>query len=238
MVNEGHLIGIPGEHGKVVGGHEDGQVVGFPDFIQHIHKGVHSLHIHAGQGLVQNENVRDRLQGQGKQHPLQLTAGESAHPLVNQVLPVYPLQTGFYRLAHGFGQTQERGAAAHAAGEQIRHADGLAGIKAGALGHIADPGLFAPLTRLAESDDAGIVPLAQNGFQQGAFSGTVGADQSGKLPAVDVKLRVFQYFIISDFYGQFLHPQAAGLSAVPVVGKLFHPRASFTVSMLRYMASK
>lgn len=238
MVNEGHLVGVPGEHGKVVGGHENGQVVGFPDLVQHIHQGVHSLHIHAGQGFVQNENVGDRLQGQGQQYPLQLTAGEGANPLVNEVLAVYPLQTGFYRLAHGFGQTQERGTAAHAAGKQICHADGLAGIKTGALGHIADPGLFAPLTRLTEGDDAGIVPLAQNGFQQGAFSGAVGANQGGKLPAVNMKLRVFQYFIISDFHGQFFHPQAAGLSAVPVMGKLFHPRASFTVSMLRYMASK
>ena len=106
------------------------------------------------------------------------------------------------------------------------------------MGHIADPGLFAPLARLAEGDYAGVVPLTQNGFQQGAFPGAVGADQGGELSAVDMELGIFQYFVVSDFYGQFFHPQAAGLSAVPVMGKLLHPRASFTVSMLRYMAAK
>ena len=100
------------------------------------------------------------------------------------------------------------------------------------------PQLFAPLARLAESDHAGIVPLAQNGLQQGTFSGAVWTDEGGELSAVDMELRVFQDFVVSDCYGQFFHPQAAGLSAVPVMGKLFHPRASFTVSMLRYIASK
>ena len=40
---------------------------------------VFPLDVHPGQGLVQDEDVGHRLQGQGQQHPLELPPGQPPH---------------------------------------------------------------------------------------------------------------------------------------------------------------
>ena len=85
VINENHLIGIAGQHGEVVSGHQNGKIVGFADFIQHVHQGLHTFYVHTGERLVQNQNIGQRLQRKSQQHPLQLTAGEGANPLVDQI---------------------------------------------------------------------------------------------------------------------------------------------------------
>ena len=53
VIDEDHLVGILGKHSKIVGGHQDGQVIGLADLVQHIHQGFHTLNIYAGQRLIQ-----------------------------------------------------------------------------------------------------------------------------------------------------------------------------------------
>ena len=149
-----------------------------------------------------------------------------------------PVQALGNRLPHGSGQTQEGGAAAHAAGEKILHADRVAGVEAGALGHVADPGLLAALAGLGKGDDALVLPLAQHRFQEGGLARSVGADEGHQLPAVDVEIHVPEYFFTADGDAEILHPQAAGVAAGAAVYIKIHPKASFITSMFRYMASK
>ena len=221
-----------------MGGHQNGQIVGLPNLIQHVHQGGHALHIHAGKGFVQNQDIGDGFQRQGQQHPLQFSAGKRAHPLVDQILTVNPVQAFQNGLPHGLGDTQKSGTLAHAAGEKIRNGNRLPGIKAGALGHIADSWLVAALSRFRKGDDAGIFPLAQNGFQEGAFAGAVGTDQGHHFPAVYMETHVLQNVGSADFHRQIFYPQAAGVTAGAAVVQFVHSIASLIVRMFRYMASK
>ena len=59
-----------------------------------------------------------------------------------------------------------------------------------------------------------------------------------KLAAVDMKTDILQNFVTADFDGQPVDPQTAGIAAVSAMDHLSHSNASFTVSMLWYMASK
>ena len=94
LVEQDHLVGELAQGGEVVGGQEDGQVVLGAQLVQHLQQLVLPLDVHAGQGLVQDQDVGHRLQGQGQQHPLELAAGQASHGLVQQVLPVDPGQAG------------------------------------------------------------------------------------------------------------------------------------------------
>jgi len=75
QVEQDDLIGKGAQGGEIVGGQEDGQVIFGAQLVQHVQQLVLALDVHAGQGFVQNEDVGHRLQRQGQQHPLQLTAG-------------------------------------------------------------------------------------------------------------------------------------------------------------------
>jgi len=153
------------------------------------------------------------FQRQRQQHPLQFAAGEGSYPLVDQFLSVYPGKALCHRVLHGLAEAEKSGAAAHAAGEQVGHADRVAGVKSGTLGNVADAGLFASLSRLGKGDDALVLPLSQNGFQEGGFARAVGADDGGHFAAVDVKIHVLQNAVGSDFHGHILYPKAAGMAA-------------------------
>ena len=239
MVDEDHLVGVPGQGGEIVGGHEDGQVETLSDLVQHVHQVCLTLHIHAGEGLVQDQDVGQGLQGQGQQHTLQLAAGEGAHPLVDEVLAVDTLQTLQHLVPHGPAQAQKGGPLAHAAGEEVGNGHGIAGIKGGGLGDIADAGrLTVAHTGGGEGDNAVILPLAQNGFQEGGLACAVGADEGRQLAAVHVQIHILENFIAADPDGQILDAKAAGIAAGTAVVGSSHSRASFKVSMLWYMASK
>ena len=123
-------------------------------------------------------------------------------------LKYYDLPSLEKRLA----EAEKSWAAAHAAGEQVGHADRVAGVKSGTLGNVADAGLFASLSRLGKGDDALVLPLSQNGFQEGGFARAVGADDGGHFAAVDVKIHVLQNAVGSDFHGHILYPKAAGMA--------------------------
>ena len=73
-VHQDHFVGVLGEHSKIVGDHQNGQVEALADLVQHIHQIILSFHIHAGQGLVQNQDIGQGLQSQRQQNPLQLSA--------------------------------------------------------------------------------------------------------------------------------------------------------------------
>ena len=222
MVDEDHLVGVFGQHGKIVGGHKDGQVIGFADLVQHIHETDHTFNVHTAQGLVQDQNIGHGLQGQSQQHPLQLAAGEGAHPLVNQVLPVYPLQTFQHGFPQVFSETKESGASAQTAGKQVCNGDGIAGIKGGGLGDIANAGFDLALARYGEDDDTVIFPLPKERFQKGGFACAVGADEGHHLTAVDMKVHIRQNLVRTDGHGYILHPQAAGIVTSAGVERYFH----------------
>lgn len=79
LLEKNDLIGIEPQGGEIVGGEEDGEVIGAANFVQQLHDQVFPAHIHAGKGLIQNQDLRNRLQGQGQEDPLQLSAGEGSN---------------------------------------------------------------------------------------------------------------------------------------------------------------
>ena len=95
-----------------MGDHQDGQIAFFPDLVQHIHQRLHTLHIHAGEGLVENENIGHGFQRQGQKNPLQLAAGEGANPFIDQIHPMHHIQTVQNHFPVGPGMAQEGGTAA------------------------------------------------------------------------------------------------------------------------------
>ena len=56
-LEEDHLVGELAQGGEVVGGQEDGQVVSGADLVQHVHHLLLPVNVHAGEGLVQHQDV-------------------------------------------------------------------------------------------------------------------------------------------------------------------------------------
>ena len=202
----GCICGVAVQNGKIMGSHQDGQIVGAADFVQHIHQGTHALYIHAGKGLVQDQNIGQRLKSQSQQHTLQFAAGEGANPLVYQILAVDPIQTFQDLGSHGFGQTEKCRAAAHAASKEISYADGVAGVKGRTLGHITDARSALPLPGGGESDDTVIIPLSQDCLQKCTFTCAVGADEGYQFAAMDMHIDIIEDALAADGNGQILHP--------------------------------
>ena len=75
-------------------GHQNGQVVGAADFVQHIHQCGHTFHIHTGKRLIQNQNVGQRFQRQGQQYPLQFASGECTDTLIDEICSVDTIKAG------------------------------------------------------------------------------------------------------------------------------------------------
>ena len=186
VINEHHIVCIPGQHGKIMGGHQNGKVIILPQLVQHIHEGFHSLHIHTGKGLIQNQDIGNGIQCQCQQHSLQLTTGECTDPLVDQFLPMNPLQTGAYMAAHLLAQSQKSRPAAHATGKKIGYGHRIAGIEGRTLGNITDDRFPIPSTGHREGYDTLVFPLTQHGFQKGALTGAVWPNERHNLTAVQM----------------------------------------------------
>ena len=81
--------------------------------------------------------------------------------------------------------------------------------------------------------------LAKDGFDQRGFTGAVGPDQGHQLAAVHVQIDVLQHGVGAEPDAEMFDFQAAGPLAAAVVQVIaIHCRASFSVSMLCFMASK
>jgi hypothetical protein len=64
-----------------------------------------------------------------------------------------------------------------------------------------------------EGDDAVVIPLTEDCFDQGGFARAVGADQGHHLAAMDVQIHIPKDLIAADADGKILNTQAAGISA-------------------------
>ena len=137
------------------------------------------------------------FQCQRQQHPLHLTAGQVAHSLVDQCFCVYTGQALQNRITECLSYRQEGGPPGQGADEQIQYTDGIAMVKTGILRHIADAQLFCAAFSRGEYNVARILPLTQNGPNQGGLACAVGADQSDHLAAVHVYHIFSQYLQIS-----------------------------------------
>lgn len=114
------MSAIMAQGGEIVGGEEDGEIIFLPDLVQHIQQQMLSPHIDPGQRLVQNENLRNGLQRQGQQHPLELPAGEGADALLNQRLTVDPGQALGYLVPQMAGTGRKTGQRLMAAAKKSR----------------------------------------------------------------------------------------------------------------------
>ena len=108
------------------------------------------------------------------------------------------------------------------------------------MGHIADEGPGPPPARLLEVDGPRVGELAQNGAEEGGLARSVGADEGGDLPAVEVEADMLQNGLLPQRDGQVRHLQATGPRAAGAgVFVLFdaHCRASRMVPRLAFIAS-
>ena len=214
--------------------HEDRQVKFFADLVEHIHEQTHALDIHAGERLVEYENIRHGLKRQRQQHALQLAARKCADALVDERFAVHVRKAGQNFFPHGFCRAQERGALEDAAGEKVHHAHGVAAVKGRALRHIADAQLRLLAAGLMEGDLPFIFPLAQNGADERGLARAVRTDQRDHLAAVHMQVDVVQDRLAADMDGQMLDFQTAGVFTVACVRVQMwdHESASRMVSML------
>ena len=138
MGQQHHTVAVALQHGEIVGGHQNGQVAGLADLVQHLHEKLHTLHIHTGQWFIQNQKLRHGLQRQRQKNTLHLTAGQIADAAVDQRLGMDSLQTLLHFFAKGFSHRQKGRTFSQAAGKQIQHTDGIAAVKSRTLGHVSD----------------------------------------------------------------------------------------------------
>jgi hypothetical protein len=106
------------------------------------------------------------------------------------------------------------------------------------LGNVTDLRTSAPLTGSGKGYDTVIILLAQNRFEQGAFAGTVGANQRSHLAAMGMKANILQDPVMTDLNRKIFNSETAGVTAGTSMGKNSHPSASLIVLILWYMASK
>lgn len=133
------------------------------------------LDIHAGERLVEYENIRHGLK---RQRPAARAAARrpKACPmrLSMSASPCTFARHAQHLFLHGFCRAQERGALEDAAGEKVHHAHGVAAVKGRALRHIADAQLRLLAAGLVEGDLPFIFPLAQNGADERGLTAPFG----------------------------------------------------------------
>ena len=78
-----------------------------------------AAHVYAREGLVQDQNLWQGLQGQGHEDPLQLAAGKRTDALVEQCFAVDAGQALGHLVTQGGGDRQEHRPPADGGGEEI-----------------------------------------------------------------------------------------------------------------------
>ena len=153
------------------------------------------------------------LQRHGQQHPLQFPAGQGAHPLVDELAGVDPVQTGGYPPAQRRGDGEEHRPAADGGGEQVQYAHRVAGIKGGTLRNIAHQRAGAPSARPFKADLSRVGELSQDGPKQGGLARPVGPDDRHDLAAVDVQVHILQKVCVLRCHRKPPDLEAAGVMA-------------------------
>ena len=213
VVDEHHLIGVPGQQGKIVGGHQDGQVV-----VLRISSSMSINVSMPSTSTPESGSSRMRMLGMGSSASASSTRCTSPPERVPTRLLTSssPCTRERHSATVSFMALPRPRKAGRRLMQQANRSDtltGSLGSKAGLWGNVADAGLFASLSRLGKGDDALVLPLSQNGFQEGGFARAVGADDGGHFAAVDVKIHVLQNAVGPDFHGHILYPKAAGMAA-------------------------
>ena len=165
--------------------------------------------------LVQHQQVRRRLQGQGQQHALQLAPGAAAQGTVRQLRRVHVRQRLPHGFLHLFGHARPHGALRKGGRQEVLHGEGHLPVKLQHLGHIARPQVRdVQPAAVHMADDARMRDLAEEGPDQGRFPGAVLADQYRQLAAVDMHGYILQQHLAAPPDGD---PVQVDMAQVTVV---------------------
>ena len=154
--------------------------------------------VHGVEGLVQQDQIGVLHQQAGKQHPLQLPAGQGAHHALLKPLQRHGVQGRIHPR-----QLRRAHAAPRAAGgpvaqqHAVLHGDGKAAVQLGQLrqvGH-AVAGVQHDLPRYGGQQ-------AHDAFEQRAFAGPVGPDHGGERATRHLRAEVVQRRVLAVADGE------------------------------------
>ena len=181
------MIGIFPDKAQIMTDQENSHVMGLFQIQERIQEHFEAVAVNAADGLIQHEQVRRRIHGQGQEDALQFTAGTAAQGPVRQFSGMDGSQgllhsrTGLFAHA-GPDRTPGKGG-----GHEIPYGQGHFPVKLQMLGNIAGAQMRNIQSAAVHmADQAGMGNLPQQGADQGGFAGTVLADQDSELSAMDV----------------------------------------------------
>ena len=207
---------MAGHQIQVMGDQQDGDVVGVAEVRHQLVEQGQARPVHPGDWLIQQEDVRHRMDGQCQQHPLDLAAGKVADTAVCQGRHLgdrqHLLHQGQILLPPG----KPHRPAGKACQYQVADGDGAVGVHRQLLGNIAEPwGGGAGTAVFHEVNFSRVGNLPQQGPEEGGLAGTVPPDDGSELPAVDVEIHLVQ-----DGASPCLHRKILDSGAAHVVGRL------------------
>ena len=190
-----------------------------------VQKQLQAVGVHAGDRLVEHQQVRSGVQAQRQQHPLDLAAGAAPQGPVHEVLRADLPQGGAHLLAGLAADAGPDRAAGEAGGHEVQHRQRHIPVELQVLRHIAGDQMRDVAAVLVDvPDGAAVGKLAQERAHQGGFSGAVLADEHGQLTAVDVHGHLLQKLLAAAGHGDVVQIDVAEVAGVghgiPPVGAL------------------
>ena len=203
------------DHVEVVGDEQDGHIFLGAQVGDNLVEELEAVLVDAGDGLIEEQEVGHRVEGEREQDALEFAARECAEAAAKQALRVDAREAREDARAQLPGGAEPDGAAAEAGHEEVFDGDGRADVEAQVLRHVAD-GRVAGVAALGVDvvEVARVRDFAEDGAHEGAFAGAVGADEGRELAAVHVEVDVLEDGEAAGADAEVFDFRAAELAAV------------------------
>ena len=217
--------------------------MGFLQPQHRVQEHLQSVLIHAGDGLVQHQQIRRGAQRQGQQHPLQFAPGAASQLPLGQSPRLHHVEGLLHPAPGGAADPRPYRPPREGRGQEILHRQGHLPVKEQVLGHVADAHMGdIPPVVVHMADGSAVGQFPQQRPHQGGLARSVLADEHGQLPAVDVHGHVLQKRLPAPLHGHMLQPDMTkgttmlrhkSLLQILPVRSLFHGNADIIAHIAR-----
>lgn len=203
FVEANHVIRVGGYHGKIMTDHELGEIILGTESFKEFTVEFFPLNIDTSGGFIEDENPGILLEGESEHDSFKFSAGEIAKGSLFQVTGMDSIKkiSGFLHFI--FFETQPDGGSLVSHDEEFKNGEGHISVKIESLRDVADFRRESILW-ISEPDGPQAGNLPEDGKEEGAFSGSVGANDGCGTLKGDLSGNIMKNECIPNLHGNFV----------------------------------
>ena len=193
FIEQNDLIGVFGYEIEIMRDQNDRHIFLGAQLEHDLIEELETVLIDAGDGLIEQEQVGQGLEGESEENALQFAAAQCTETTIDQVFGFYAREIVEHLSAKVMRRKQPDRSAREASHEKIHDRCGRADVETQILRHVADDGVTGMFAfGIDVMKCAGVIDFAEDCLQQCRLTGTVRSDQCRQLSAMDVKIDVVE----------------------------------------------